>query len=79
MTTRRMTAHATFTLAGQRDGTALVRHACARFGVACLSEQPSSPGDPHVIPGCGCRPLVPLPSEALAAEHPEAESAGGSA
>lgn len=38
------------------DGAGLYHHHCSRYGVAYVSEQPSAPGEEHVIPGCGCRP-----------------------
>lgn len=52
-----MTASPEFTPAGARSGIALMQHDCARFRVAYVSEAPSAPGDPFMIPGCGCRPL----------------------
>lgn len=45
-----------FTPAGSRDGIPLVQHHCARNGVAYVSAVPSEPGDPYVVPMCGCRP-----------------------
>lgn len=64
-----MTAFTMFTRAGTRDGIALYQHYCPS-GIAYVSAEPSAPGDPHAVPGCGCRPreekegpATPVPGE----------------
>ncbi len=54
MTKTRLTE---FTSSGMRDNTPLVRHRCPRYhGSSYVSAAPSPPGDPYLVPGCGCRP-----------------------
>lgn len=54
-----MTYFTEFIPAGVREGVPLVQHQCERSGeITYVSAVPSDPGDPCVVPGCGCRPLT---------------------